>query len=99
MGGILVSIAVAALVALQAASAGAAMRIVVPVAAGMAGIMSAFWTLAIETLFPKPDLWSVLPGLMVQNGVIAALGGAGFVYAAARLIAKIREFKDKYPDR
>lgn len=97
--GILISIAVAAFVALQAATVGAAMRIVVPAGAAIAGVMAAFWTLAVETLFPRPDLWDVLPGAMLQSAATAVVGGGLFVYASARLITKIRTFKEKYPDR
>ncbi|MEL6196967.1 MAG: hypothetical protein AAFT19_03885 [Pseudomonadota bacterium] len=98
-GGILISIAVAAFVALQAAKAGAEMRIVVPVAAAAAGVMAGFWALAMGTLFPRPDLWETLPLDVLLNAVVAAIGGAGFVFAGTRLIEKIRKFREKYPDR
>ena len=99
MTGILVSIALASFVAVQAAAAGAPYRIVIPVAAGIAGVMAAIWALAIETLFPTPDLWDRVPWEMGKNFVLAAVGGAFFTGATARLMGKIVAFKRKYPER
>ncbi|MEL6575671.1 MAG: hypothetical protein AAFU72_09485 [Pseudomonadota bacterium] len=99
MTGVLVSIAVATFVAAQAAGAGASLRLVLPLAAGMAGIMAAFWSLAIETLFPKPDFWAAVLEAMAVNFVLAAFGAAAFTFAAGNLISKIIAFKTKYPDR
>lgn len=99
MTGILVSIALASFVAVQAAAAGASYRIVIPVAAGMAGVMAAFWALAIGTLFPSPDMWDRVPWEMGKNFVLAAVGGALFTGGSARLMGKIAAFRKKYPER
>jgi hypothetical protein len=61
--------------------------------------MAAFWTLAIGTLSPTPDLWQRLPGDMLMAGAFGGLGAAAFTWAAGDLIAKIAAFKKKYPDR
>ncbi|MGF1554302.1 MAG: hypothetical protein ACFBWO_17635 [Paracoccaceae bacterium] len=97
--GILVSIAVASVIALQASWAGADRRIVLGAAAIASGMMAAFWALAIETLFPGPDLLSRVPIAMATNFAFAALGGAAFTAAAGSLIHKIARYKEKYPDR
>ncbi|MEO0426430.1 MAG: hypothetical protein AAF160_03205 [Pseudomonadota bacterium] len=99
MAGVLVSIAVASFVAAQAAGAGGAMRLVLPLAAGMSAVLSAFWTLAIETLFPHPDFWANLLETVAVNAVLAAIGAAAFTFATGNLITKISAFKKKYPDR
>lgn len=99
MAGILVSIAVASFVALQASWAGASQKIVLPAAAIAAGLMAAFWALAIQTLFPSPDIWSRVPLAMAENFAIAAVGAVLFTASAASLMHKIARFKEKYPDR
>ncbi|MEM6680088.1 MAG: hypothetical protein AAF675_19680 [Pseudomonadota bacterium] len=99
MAGILVSIALASYIALQAASAGANQRIVLPVAGGLAAVMAAFWSLAVETLFPKPDFWSHVLQQMATSFVAAGVGALLFVFAARRLMDKIAAFKKKYPER
>ncbi|MEL6768027.1 MAG: hypothetical protein AAFP17_12670 [Pseudomonadota bacterium] len=99
MAGVLVSIAVATFVAAQAAGAGGSMRLVLPLAAGMAGVMAAFWALAIETLFPHENFWATVLEAMAVNFVLAAVGAAAFTFAAGSLIAKIIAYKTKYPDR
>ncbi|MEM6944869.1 MAG: hypothetical protein AAF416_08570 [Pseudomonadota bacterium] len=98
MTGVLISVAVASYIALQAARAGAALTTVVPAAAGVAGILAAFWTLAVETLFPKPDFWGHVLESMGVNFAAAVIGAACFTWAAGRLIGKITDFKEKHPN-
>ncbi|MEM7498608.1 MAG: hypothetical protein AAF371_11525 [Pseudomonadota bacterium] len=99
MTGVLVSIAVASFIAAQASGAGAPLRIVLPAAAGVAGVLAAFWAMAIETLFPHPDFWAHVLEAMAVNFVLAAMGAAAFTFATGNLIAKIAAYKQKYPDR
>ncbi|MEO1275222.1 MAG: hypothetical protein AAFV86_22770 [Pseudomonadota bacterium] len=99
MIGIVVSIVVASVVSVQAAYAGAPRKITIPAAAGMAGVMAAFWALAVETLFPHPDFWAHVLQSMATGFVAAAIGAALFTYAATNLITKIMAFKEKYPER
>ncbi|MEO0819026.1 MAG: hypothetical protein AAF074_01245 [Pseudomonadota bacterium] len=99
MSGILVSIAIASFIAVQAAKAGADRRITVPVAAVAAGFMAAFWALAIETLFPAPDLWERVPVEMAKSFAFAAIGAGLLTLATGNLIGKITRFKEKYPER
>ena len=97
--GILVSIATACFVTVQASAAGAGKMIATIAAAVMAAVMAAIWVLAIDTLFAAPDLWERLPGRLAQAAGFAALGAAAFTWGAGDLIAKITAFKKKYPDR
>lgn len=99
MTGVLIAVAAASFIALQASAVGAPRRIVVPAAAVAAGVMAAFWALAIETLFPGPNLWQRVPREMAENFALGAVFAALFVAGAGGLIAKIKAFKEKYPER
>ncbi|MEM6487024.1 MAG: hypothetical protein AAF677_01945 [Pseudomonadota bacterium] len=99
MLGIVVSVAVASFVSLQAAMAGASRRITIPAAAGMAGIMGAFWALAVSTLTARDNFWQSVLSDMAVSFIAAGIGAAALVYASDQLITKIVAFKAKYPDR
>ncbi|MEM6972121.1 MAG: hypothetical protein AAF577_04885 [Pseudomonadota bacterium] len=99
MAGILVSIAIACFVAVQATNAGAPSRITIPAAAIAAAVMAALWAMAIETLFPSPDYWSRVMSQVGISFVAAGIGGAAFTWAAGNLMTKITAFKEKYPER
>lgn len=99
MSGILISITVASFIALQASWAGAPRKIVLAAAGVAAGFMAAFWALAMQTLFPTPDLWTRVPRAMVESFALAGLGAVLFTASAASLIQKITRFKEKYPER